>query len=327
MKRSFSMKKTGVWISLMLALLAGGAAVAEEKTELVATVNGAGITKAEFDRSWTAFLRQKGIPESHAEKSGKVEEFRVELVDLLIDQELLYQEAKKAGHEATAEQVDVEVTKARGQFPSEAEFEKTLAGSGLDAKSYADFLLRRITVFNMVRDEVAPNVTVTEEEITEFYTGNQKSFAIPEQVRARHILIKVDPKADDAAKEEAKKKIEVIIEKAKGGEDFTELAKEYSEGPSAPRGGDLGLFPRGKMVPAFEEVAFSLKAGEISGPVLTQFGYHVIKVEEKQGGKTVSREEATGQITEFLKEKKVAEVMKGRLDTLRQSAKIERVSR
>jgi peptidyl-prolyl cis-trans isomerase C len=318
------MKKVIVGISLILALGAGGAAA--EETGFVATVNGVGVAKAEFDRSWPAFLKQKGIPANHAETSGKTDEFRAELVDLLIDQELLYQAAQKGGHEAAAEQVEVEVAKAQGQFPTPEDFEKAMAGSGLDVKGYSAYLQRRITVLNMVQNEIAKSVTVTEEDITEFYKANIKSFAVPEQVKARHILITVEADADEAAREAAKKKIEEIIAKAKAGEDFSELAVQYSQGPSAPRGGDLGTFPKGKMVPPFEEAAFALEAGEISDPVLTRFGYHVIKVEEKQGGKTVSQAEAAPQITQFLKEKKTAEATKALLDSLRQSAKIEKTA-
>lgn len=316
------MKKIIVGISLILALGAGG--VAAEENEFIATVNGVGVAKAEFDRSWPAFLKQKGIPANHAETSGKVDEFRSELVDLLVDQELLYQAAQKGGHQATTEQVEAEVAKAQGQFPSPVEFEKALSGSGLDVKGYSAYLQRRITVLNMVQNEIAKGVTVTEEEMTEFYNANLKSFAVPEQVKARHILITLEADADEAAREAAKKKIEEVIAKAKAGEDFAELAVQYSQGPSAPRGGDLGTFPKGKMVPPFEEAAFSLKAGETSGPVLTRFGYHVIKVEEKQEEKTVSQAEAAPQITEFLKEKNTAEATKALLDTLRQSAKIEK---
>lgn len=317
------MKKTIVTLMLALALTAGGT-VAAEKEELVATVNGVGVPKAEFDRSWPAFLRQKGIPANHAETSGKVDDFRAELVSLLVDQELLYQEAIKGGHEAKAEQVEAEVAKAQGQFPSPEAFEKALSGSGLDVAGYSAYLQRRISVLNMVNDEIAPAVTVTAEDITEFYQANQKSFLVPEQVKARHILITLDQDADEATREDAKKQIEDIIAKAKAGEDFAELAVKYSQGPSAPRGGDLGTFPRGKMVPAFEEAAFSLEAGEISGPVLTRFGYHAIKVEEKQAGTTVSEADASAQITEFLKEKKTAEATKARLETLRQNAKVEK---
>jgi peptidyl-prolyl cis-trans isomerase C len=315
------MKRIVVGISLILALGAGGAAA--EETGSVATVNGVAVAKAEFERSWPAFLRQKGIPANHAESSGKVDEFRVELVNLLVDQELLYQAAQKGGHEAKEEQVKAEVAKAQGQFPSAAEFEKALEGSGLDVKGYEAYLQRRITVLNMVQNDISKSVTVTEEEVAEFYKSNLKSFAVPEQVKARHILITLEADADEATREEAKKKIEEIISEARGGADFADLAVKYSQGPSAPRGGDLGTFPRGKMVPPFEEAAFALKAGEISGPVLTRFGYHVIKVEEKQEGKTVSQAEAAPQITEFLKEKNTAEATKSLLDSLRQSAKIE----
>ncbi len=123
-------------------------------------------------------------------------------------------------------------------------------------------------------------VAVSDDEISEYYEEHPDEFQSPKTVEARHILIKVD---QDAAPEEvakAKDKIEDILKKAKGDQDFAELAKQYSEGPSKDKGGHLGSFRRDAMVKPFADKAFAMQAGEISDPVRTRFGWHIIKVEQ-----------------------------------------------
>jgi peptidyl-prolyl cis-trans isomerase C len=311
------------WTILMMTVLLAGVTICRAEGDLVAKVNGVSITKAEFDRNWAPFLQQKGIPVNHADKSGKVEEFRSELIELMVDQELLYQDADKQGFGAKKEQLDEALAKSTQGFPSPEEFEKVLAKNGLTLEGYRDFLQRRFAVDNMLRKQLADVTTVSDKEVDDFYSGNPQQFAVPEQVRARHILIKVEKGATEDQKAAARKKIEEVRTKAEGGADFAELAKESSEGPSAPKGGDLGFFGRGRMVPAFEKAAFALKPGEISGVVETPFGYHIILVEEKKEGGTVPKEEVAEKVRDFLKQQKVAEAVQERIKTLRDKAKIE----
>ncbi len=125
-------------------------------------------------------------------------------------------------------------------------------------------------------------VEVTDAEIAEFYNNNMDNYQQPETVSARHILIKVDPKATPEVVAEKKQEIEKILEKAKAGEDFAELAKQYSEDPSKANGGDLGSFKREDMVKPFADKAFSMEVGQISEPVKTRYGWHLIKKEGEQ---------------------------------------------
>lgn len=315
--------RTLLALSLFAALLGPTSLRAEE--EVVAKVNGSAITKAEFDRNLDAFLRQRGIPPGHGDKGGKVDELRGQLLNMLIDQELLYQEAVRTGHKIDKEQVEEEIKKVSASFPSQETFEEALAKGGLTVEAYEFFLEKKLSVQEFVQNDIAGKVTVADEEVGQFYKENADKFLVPEQVRARHILLKLEKDADDAAKEEGRKKMEVIIKEAREGADFAELAKKHSQGPSGPNGGDLGLFARGRMVPPFEEAAFALKAGEISDPVLTQFGWHAIKVEERQENRTVPLEEASEQIRNFLTENKVNEAVVARLQSLREKAEIEKL--
>jgi len=150
-------------------------------------------------------------------------------------------------------------------------------------------------------EDYADKVTVSEDEIQDYYESNPEEFKSPKTVEARHILIKVDPNADAEEVESARKRIETVLDKAKEGQDFAELAKQYSEGPTKDRGGNLGAFRKEAMVKPFADEAFSMKAGEISEPVRTRFGWHIIKVEKVNPEKTASLSEAREEINEKLK--------------------------
>ncbi len=130
-------------------------------------------------------------------------------------------------------------------------------------------------------------IEITEKEIQSFYEYNAEVYTQPKQVKARHILFKFNQDDSDEVKNDAKKRALKVLEKARKGEDFSGLAKEYSEGPSKEQGGDLGYFKSGQMELPFEEAAFALKKGEISDLVQTRFGYHIILVEDiKEAGTT-----------------------------------------
>lgn len=148
-------------------------------------------------------------------------------------------------------------------------------------------------------------VTVTDEEIKDYYEMNPDEFKEPKTVEARHILFKLGPDSTPEEIEAQKQKAEEVLALAKKeGADFGELAKEYSEGPSKDKGGDLGAFTKERMVKPFADKAFSMKAGEISEPVKTQFGWHIIKVEKVNEASEKTLEEASEQIRKTLSEEK-----------------------
>jgi len=145
-------------------------------------------------------------------------------------------------------------------------------------------------------------VDISQEEIKAYYEENIDDFFVQQQVKARHILSKVPPDADSTKVEEARKRAEEILARAKKGEDFASLAEKYSEGPTAKKGGDLGYFPRGRMAKQFEDAAFSLKPGELSTVVRTQFGFHIIKVEDVKQERTQSLDEVRKSIESTLRD-------------------------
>jgi len=153
---------------------------------------------------------------------------------------------------------------------------------------------------------IMPDATVSEADLKEFYTQNKNDLAVPEQVRARHILFKVDPASSEAEKSEVKGRAEAVLKRAKAGEDFEKLAEAYSDDQSSrAKGGDLGYFAPGRMLPEFEGVAFYTDPGEISDIVETKYGYHIIKVEDHVEARQRSFEEMKDYIRERLQKQVV----------------------
>ncbi len=151
-------------------------------------------------------------------------------------------------------------------------------------------------------------VDISQEEIETYYETNIDDFVVQKEVKARHILIGVSPDADPEKIEEARKRAEEVLAKAKKGEDFASLAEKYSEGPTAKKGGDLGYFPRGRMVREFEDAAFSSAPGEISPLVRTRFGFHIIKVEDVREERTRGLDEVRTSIESTLRDQKARDL-------------------
>ena len=174
-----------------------------------------------------------------------------------------------------------------------------------------------------MRKEIdSEKITVTDKEVEEYYNAHKDKFKENEAVKASHILIKVDKDGDKKAWEAAKKKAEMVRSKALKGESFAKLAKEYSDDPgSKNKGGELGYFTKGRMVPEFEKAAFSLKKGEISQPVKTAFGYHIIKVEDKKPAHQKKLSEVKETLKDELLKEKQKKAMNAILDQLKKKYK------
>jgi peptidyl-prolyl cis-trans isomerase D len=151
-------------------------------------------------------------------------------------------------------------------------------------------------------------VKISDERIAEYYQDHLAEFKTDKRVKARHILIKVDETADEKTVETKKAEAQAIFKKAAAGKDFAALAKKYSQGPTKDKGGELGWFTRDKMVAPFAQKAFSMKAGEISEPVRTRFGWHIIKVEQIEEASTTSLKAASDGIRQKLIDEKATEL-------------------
>jgi len=286
-------------------------------------VNGTVINQAEFDSEMNRVLER-------LQRTGrfpndlKRSQIKKQVLENLIARELLYQESQKKGVKVDQKEIEAQLTALKGRFPSEVEFKKALSTMNLTEAELRFQFERDLAIRKLLDDQIGGKSVVSEKESRAHYDSNLESFKKSEQVRASHILIKVDPGADEAKKAEARTKIESLQAKLKNGEDFGALAKEYSEGPSGPKGGDLGFFGRGQMVKPFEETAFTMKPGQVSGMVETRFGYHLIMVIERTPESILSYEEVKDRLEQYLKQQKAQETIAAYVETLKGNAKIER---
>lgn len=163
----------------------------------------------------------------------------------------------------------------------------------------------------LLKREVADKISVSDDEARIYYQLHKDDFKTPETVRVRHILVKVDKDAGEEAKKTAKEKALSLLTRIRGGENFEKIAEESSDdAASRPKGGDLGFFPKGKMVPEFEKASFGLKPGEVSDIVETKYGYHIIKCEEKRAAGFIPFENARKGIIERITKETTASKIK-----------------
>ena len=289
----------------------------------VAVVNGSIITQAEFDREMGRVQRSISR-QGRAVDGSKLPAIRKEVLEGLIDRQLLVQESRKEGIKVEETAVNDRLGTLKGRFPSEDQFEEALKGMGLSVADLKTQLREGMAIQSLIEKRFAQQTSVSEDETKAYYDGNPRDFMRPEQIQARHILIKVGPEADKGEKAAARKKIEEIQAKLKKGEDFGALAEEFSEGPSKVKGGDLGWFDRGRMVKPFEEAAFALKPGEVSNVVETQFGYHLIEVTDKRSATKMPYTEVREKLQQYLKDIKVQEEVRVYVTGLKEKSQVER---
>lgn len=287
--------------------------------EIVARVNGETISGKELDDAVRAVAGRAGpIPPDERDRVYRG------VLDNMIGYRLIIQEAKARKIAVPDAEVDAQVAQIRAQFGTDAQFQQALVAQKTTLEAVRSDTRDAMSAEKLVDGEIAAKVAVKPEAVTDFYQKNQDKFQQGPRVRASHILIGVPQNADAATRQQAKSKAETLLKDLKAGKDFAATAKANSQDPgSAPNGGDLGYFEQGQMVPPFEQAAFALKAGEISEIVETQFGYHIIKVADKQDSRVVPLEEAKQQIEQYLTQQSRQAETESFVNALKAKAKIE----
>jgi peptidyl-prolyl cis-trans isomerase C len=259
-------------------------------------------------------------PEKIAEMRDMIKK---QAVNSLVNRTLLLKAAEEEQIKVSEEEIDKAVETLKSQFESPEAYSLELARVGITQKDLRKEMETSLRIESLLNKHVGPIEEPTEAEARAFYDENIEKFRQSELVRASHILIKTEQ--NESQPERAAKRLEAakILGEIQSGADFSAMASRHSACPSKQRGGDVGFFPRGRMVKPFEEAAFSLKTGEISGIVESPFGYHIIKVTERHPEQTASFESAKEGIREFLRERKRGQAVKVYTDKLRTDAVVE----
>lgn len=287
-----------------------GSPNSQRQTYYIAEVNKSGITSNQLQSAFlNAVSRYDDAVLSSLDQSAIVS-FKKNILNQLIDYELLYQQAQKEKVKISNDEINLEIDKIKDNFSSPEEFDEALKANNITLVRLKEDIERQVMI-NSVLEKTRNQVSISDEELEEYYNENKESLVEPEQVHARHILVKTEEEANT-----------LLLQLKEGLADFSELAKEKSTDSSAPSGGDLGFFTRGRMVKEFEDAAFSLEPGEISDVVQTQFGYHIIKCEEKKEEYSPAFEEIKEQISNALKSQRENEAISAFISKLREEAVI-----
>jgi peptidyl-prolyl cis-trans isomerase C len=285
---------------------------------VVAKVNGKPIAKGDLIKVADGY---------HAQAPGMTEtaDFYRKILDQLIANELLLQEAKAAGVTATDDEVNKQLGELKGHFPSPEKYQEELKKNGMTEAELVKQTRELLVVQKFVETKVVNDVKVSDQDVKAFYDKNPDKLTRPERIHIRHILIKVAKDATPEDKKQARAKIDDLLAKLKAGGDFAKLAEESSDDPgSKPRGGDLSWVSRGQMVKPFEDAAFALKQPNDLSPVVeSQFGFHVIQLIEHQNAGMVPFDEVKDKIAGFLKQQQQKEKFFGHIKVLKDKAKVE----
>ncbi len=289
--------RAGIAGALVVAaiLAAAGAALGERQLVdgIAAVVGDQVILESEVDEELYLYQARAGVDIA---SDGDVLALRDQLLREMVDEMLLVAKARRdtitLGPGQLDDEIDRRVADLKARHGSEEAFQAALAKEGFTEaelkKIYADDIERRLLAQMVVDKDVRPRVDVTWAEVSAYYNEHAAEVgAVPEGYEVAGIL--VTPKVGERAKATAYARLEDVRARLARGEAFEDLARRYSDDPSGANGGDLGTFPRGAMVPEFEEAAFALNPGETSGIVTTRFGFHLIQLVEKTGDSVHAR--------------------------------------
>ncbi|WLH14938.1 peptidylprolyl isomerase [Pseudomonas hefeiensis] len=288
-----------------------------------ARVNGEEISEFRLERYFAEYLEDQGRAVGSIRNPRAYRQLRHKALDALIDKELLWQEAVKRGVVIDDEVVKSQVEQTRQAIGGAEMFARRLEDAGFDEASFTEYTRRELAAQQVFADLIKV-AEPDEKQVRAFFEEHRAEMSRPEQIQARHILVKVPHGADAAAVEAARLRLDEMRVKISQGEDFASVARAGSEDASASEGGDLGYFPRGRMMPEFEAAAFALAPGAVSAPVRTPLGWHLIYLQNHEDAADVSESQGLEMVRAYLARQQKSQARSQILGQLRSSNRIER---
>lgn len=331
------LRTIGAWVCMVLLLMAISQCSKEDKSgsrdrkvnfsdsTVAATVNGQAIFYQERDLAVKQFLLRLGKdPDFFVNQQKDTAVYR-QALDWLISVRLLAQEANKSKIKIEPHEVDLAVNNFKRTFPSEQKFLEYLTQNRLTMEKFTNNLTDELKVQKLLDQNITSKIAaVTDQDALQYYNEHGDRYLQPEQIRVHHILFKITNPKDEKQVNVAESKARRILEKIKKGSNFEDMARQYSDDPSAFKGGDLGFFAQGDMIKEFEDAAFALKAGEVSSNLVkTQLGFHIIKLDEKKSSLKIPFDEVKLEILNQLKQERSNSVFEKYVNELKTKAKIK----
>lgn len=302
MKSSFTNFLSPLFLALLGFALLAPTASAVVIDRVVAVVNREVITQSDLDEAAQA-LKKQGLRIGGLEEGKAIEH---DLLNQMIEQKLLLQEAKKKGIHVSDQELELALKdiEERNRFQSQEALKRAVAQEGISWEKYIDDLRNQLTSLKLMNREVDSNILLNEEEVKAYYESHPEQFLLAEQIRIKQILLRIPEGASPDALERKRQKAAQLLSELKSGKRFEVLAEEYSDGAERRSGGDLGFFKKGDLTPEIDRVVFSLKDGEISPLVQTSLGFHLFKVEAPSDLRKQPFEKVKKEIEEKLRTEK-----------------------
>ena len=290
--------------------------------DVVARINGAPIYRGAVREVVQGVLALQDSQPNPA----SVGQLAKDALDSLIALELLYQESQTRGIQVSDTAVDEEVGRTKRRFPNAAAFDRAMKEKGLTEAALRRDTRKTMAVNQLLESTVWKDVRISPEQVSDFYEKNREEFKHPAEVRVSRILVRIPERADASARNAAKQRASDLLTKLRAGADFAQLAGANSEDPgSAAHGGDLGYIEKGDMDPAFEQQAFSLTPGQLSGVVTTPYGFEIIKVTDRRPAGYLPLNEVQDRVREVLLKAEKQDRQAALVAQLRQKATVELV--
>jgi len=290
----------------------------EMALEPIVKVNGVTVPRVLYAQT-LSYMRAR-IPQGSVERYLNA---KFDAMESIINDELLYQEAKRLGLEATDADVEGALKDAASRAGGEAAFLAAMESQGFGGSFVKESIRKRQTIDRFVQEHLLKNMEVSEAEELEYYNRNLDRFTPETWVRVQRILVRIPPKADSADVAVARKRADSILSLLRRGEKFETMAHEYSEDQVASMGGDLGFIKRGVASPQFDAVAFNLRPGEISDVVEDDTGFHIIRLVQRRGGEPTPFAEVKDACRERVLAHKKDLMIRAMANRLRDAATIE----
>lgn len=294
----------------------------KDSSKVVATVNGVPVYESALHEEGNRlFKKRKTI--GMASAVGKLDGYqKLKALDSLIDKELVRQASFAQPVTDLDTKVVAKMAEIRGKYPTDEEFVKGLQKAGKSLDALTTEVREGIIYDEYLKKNKITGVAVSDADIEKFYKENARNLLVPEQIKVRHIVIDIEGDTP-AAVEKSAQKARDVRDRVVREKDFAALARQVSSCASAPQGGDLGYIKRGFMPAEFDQVAFALRTGEISEPVRTKHGFHLVEVLDKRAESIRPLAEVKDFIARYLQPFGEEERLKAHLAELRKKASIK----